>query len=591
MRNHHIKSNARQSGSALLIAVVLLLLAGVMTLVAMNVGIFEQRSTANDVRAKAVHEVAEAGLAQGAEYLLRQHPELLVFDETRWKDCTTEVTFPCGSISTANVDADGDPATNVQVTRKSTMYRLQSGGISSGATFDALGSSLASRMLPMSQTITTVGSGFPVAYGVAPVMCFVANRHPDEPANSPIRCATTAEEASDRRIVTLVSVATIVGENARTTLTQTVGRYPLLGDPSGSPPLVASGSIDVAGNLSVVTNPNSGGTGVAVSVWSRRNLEKTGSPTTCYNDEFLRYGAASGRDVGNASVYTANNGEFRTILCDTCQCHRDRSLSYPKSGPDEGQEGMDILDVEGTSADRGDGTNYNVRSDANSLATWGRCEFPRDLFKHVFGESAWEDLDPVDCFAETKRMVDFIDPNTGAVHRMGADEAFLYTNAKKIKGDATSAAYALATAAQKGGTLDANASGLIWCQDECNIGSGQQVGRPESPVVLVVDGPVDVKGIVYGLIFVRTLAGGTLTPADGYVMDEDEVEAGGNGDFDIGGNAAIYGAVVIQGRATNKGTGTGAIIHNGEVLAAIARDPNNSRFATLPGAWNDRSTY
>ena len=68
---------SRQSGAVLLITVVLLLLAGVMTAFAMNVGMFEQRSTGNDVRAKGVNEVAEAGLAQGFEYLMHQHADML----------------------------------------------------------------------------------------------------------------------------------------------------------------------------------------------------------------------------------------------------------------------------------------------------------------------------------------------------------------------------------------------------------------------------------------------------------------------------------------------------------------------------------
>jgi len=92
-------SPARQSGAVLLVAIVLLLLAGVMTLFALNAGVFEQRSTGNDVRAKAVNDVAEAGLAQGFEYLMRQHSDMLT-DIALWEKCdATDVTFPCGAIS------------------------------------------------------------------------------------------------------------------------------------------------------------------------------------------------------------------------------------------------------------------------------------------------------------------------------------------------------------------------------------------------------------------------------------------------------------------------------------------------------------
>ena len=590
MRNKHFKHPARESGSTLLIAVVLLLLAGVMAILAMNVGIFEQRSSANDVRAKSVHEVAEAGLAQGAEYLLRQHPEMLPFGSSSWTTCGTETTFPCGSISTALIDADGDPGTAATVTRKSTMYRLNA----TGASIANLDASLVARMLPMTQTIATVGAGFPVAYGVAPVMCFVANKTINEPANSPIRCATTAAEASERRIVTFVSVASMTGENARTTLTQTVGRYPLLSSPTGKPPIIASGSVDITGTLQIVTNPNAGGTGVPVSVWTRKNINKTGTPNTCYADEFFRFGAKN-----NAPPEFL--GTNKTIVCDTCQCVGNESLSYDSSGNVQ-DEGIDILDVEGTSADRGTGVNYNVRSDSLS---WPTCEFPPDLFAHLFGVPAWDDVDH-DCFAEVKLMKDFTNPNNGdQVVRIGADEAFLYENAAKIinpTGDladlisipgTTIAASALRAPNQvySGAYPSASLSGLIWCQSSCNIGSNTTLGSPDNPVVIVADGDLRVQGNVYGIIFIRSLSNAkTLTRVGGYAMDAATIATGGSSTLRMNAGSAVYGSIVVQGEV-EKANGTAAVIYSDTVLNALGQNPDNSRFATLPGAWNDRSTY
>lgn len=577
-----VKFPRNQAGNTLLVAVVLLLLAGVMAVMAMNVGIFEQRSTANDVRARAVSEVAEAGLAQGAEYLLRQNPNLLAFGGN-WTQCgATETTFPCGAVSAATIDSDGDPLTTTTVARRATMYRLGSGGIASGATYDALGSNLAARMLPMGQTITSVGSGFPVAYGVAPVMCFVAKRVANEPANSPIRCATTAEQASDRRIVTFVSVASIVGENARTTLTQTIGRYPLISDPTGKPPIIASGSVDITGTLQIVTNPNSGGTGVPVSVWTRNDIDKTGTPNTCFADEFFRFGAR------NSDPPTfEGTGINKTIVCDTCQCVGNESLSYDSSGNVQ-DEGIDILDVEGTSADRGTGVNYNVRSDALS---WPTCEFPPDLFAHLFGERAWEDVDH-DCFAETKVLANYTNPNTGAVVRMGADEAFLFENAVKIINPTTAGAPLRKPSQIYSGTYPSSAlSGVIWCQSSCNIGSNETLGSVDSPVVLVADGDLTVQGRIFGIVFIRSLAGtATLTPSTGYTMSSTVIGTGGSSTLRMNAGAAVYGSIVVQGEV-ERANGTSAVIYSKAVLEGIPRDPNNNRYATLPGAWNDRSTY
>lgn len=596
MRLKSMTSRHNASGSVLLIAVVLLLLAGVMTVLAMNVGIFEQRSTANDVRAKAVHEVAEAGLAQGAEYLLRQNPGMFTtfttFPDTAtadWAPCADEITFPCGSISTALIDIDGDPATTATVTRKSTMYRLNN----TGASITGLDAALVSRMLPMTQTISSVGTGFPVAYGVAPVMCFVANRSVNEPRTSPIRCATTAAEASERRIVTFVSVAALTGESARTTLTQTVGRYPLLATPTGKPPVVASGSVDVNGGLQIVTNPNSGGTGVAISVWSRRDVAKTGTTNTCYADEFFRY------LQGISTPSFEGTGENKTIVCDDCKCDAigaPETLSFDSSGAKQ-EEGIDILDVEGTSADRGTGTNFNVRSDATSYPT---CEFPPDLFANLFGTQAWEDLDN-DCFAETKVMKDFENPNTGVVVNMGADEAFLYQNAKRIFGAANGTPLSLSTVEQRTGPSYPSAalSGLIWCQSSCDIGSNLVLGSVDKPVVLVADvyntsstsdaAAMNIRGKVYGIVFVRSRhQNGSLTPAS-YSINA-FLSLGGNGLVKMNAGSVIYGSLVVQGQVA-RANGSAAIVYNQQVLLAIGRDPDNSRFATLPGAWNDRSTY
>src|SRR5688500_18013465 len=113
----------RESGAVLLEAVMMLLLAGLLTLFALEVGVFEQRSTGNDVRERAVTEVAEAGLAQGFEYLMRQHADLLT-DPSRWEPCPGDDTFPCGAITAASFDHDGDAATP-EVSRRTSMYRLK----------------------------------------------------------------------------------------------------------------------------------------------------------------------------------------------------------------------------------------------------------------------------------------------------------------------------------------------------------------------------------------------------------------------------------------------------------------------------------
>jgi hypothetical protein len=232
--------------------------------------------------------------------------------------------------------------------------------------------------------------------------------------------------------------------------------------------------------------------------------------------------------------------------------------------------------------------NYNVKSDALSYPT---CEFPPDLFSYIFGVNAWEDTDG-DCFAEKKIMSVFTNPNNGVEVTMGADEAFLYTNALYII-NPTVAGAALKSASQTSPYAypSSDLSGLIWCQSSCDVGSNTQLGTPANPVVLVIDGSARIQGQVFGLIYMRSTAGGaTLTPATGYTMTSTEVGNGGNAVLDMNAGATVYGAVVVQGQV-DKANGTAAIIYDASVLDAIGNNPNNSRYATLPGAWNDISSY
>jgi Tfp pilus assembly protein PilX len=129
----------------LVVAIILLLLAGLLTLFALKVGVFEQRSTGNDLRSKLVGEVAEAGLAQGFEYLYRQHKAMLK-DPTLWERCAADDdSFPCGAITAAPFDDDGDPATD-PIPRRAQMFRLKANVANTIAGLDG---ALSRYMLPL----------------------------------------------------------------------------------------------------------------------------------------------------------------------------------------------------------------------------------------------------------------------------------------------------------------------------------------------------------------------------------------------------------------------------------------------------------
>jgi len=575
-----------QSGSALFVAVMMLLLAGLLTLAALNVGVFEQRSTGNDVRERAVIEVAEAGLAQGFEYLMRQHREVLN-DPSRWERCPADDTFPCGAISAATFDHDGD-ATTPEVSRRTSMYRLKPDITHTIPNIDA---ALSKFMLPLSARIGTLPNGWTAAYGVAPLLCFA--EHAENPGAEGIPCGNggAGPAATGLTIATFVSVANLPGEGASKTLVQTIGQYPKLSDDILTlPPITASGSAGVTGTLQVVTNPNAGGAGVPVSVWSRVDVAKTGTTNTCYADEFFRYPPGG----ANPEPYQG------TIRCDECRCDAKgapQTLSYDNSGNLQ-VEGIDVLDVDaGTNSTTGYhqgghvGGNFNVRADALSHAV-GICEFPEDMFKYVFGTETWDDTDG-DCFGETKLdSVVYQNPdNPAASATVGVDEAYLYKSADKIIARSENAALLKVGQAGTPALLaSATSSGIIWCQQDeqnpnrCDIGANSQVGTPSAPVILVLDGPVSIQGTVFGLVFIRD-TGAALNPATGSslpgVCPNDCI-------LTMNAGAAVYGALVMQGQM--KANGTSAVIYDGNVLQAVI-EQTEPTYATLPGAWTDQHSY
>lgn len=584
-------SRQRASGMVLVVAIVLLLLAGLLTLFAVRIGVFEQRSTGNDLRAKLVGEVAEAGLAQGFEYLYRQHREMLK-DPSLWERCDAgDDSFPCGAVTAATFDDDGDPATD-PIPRRAQMFRLKANVANTIAGID---SALSRYMLPLpaGSKIASLANGGTVAYGVAPVMCFAAR--PPGPGAGGISCnAGVGPGTTSVAITTFVSVARLPGENASSTLVQTLGQYPKFGDDLlNRPPITTSGTAGVTGTLQVVTNPNAGGTGVPVSVWSRIDVDKTGTTNTCYADEFFRYTQGS-------QVPTMYQG---TIRCDDCRCDANnapRTLSYDASGrnrcllPTDDCEGIDILDVDtGTNSSTGyntaghEGANYNVRSDAVSFP---ECEFPPDLFDFVFHIPAWEDTN-ADCFAETKRgEVFYQNPDDPAASAMvGPDEAYLYKIADRII--PTPANAALVRTGQAGTRAllaSAASSGVIWCQHaqagDCDIASGVQVGTPNAPVVLILDGPVRIQGTIFGFVYIRD-TGSTLRPATGSSLPG---ACPAECMLQMNAGSAVYGALVVQGQMTSNGTA--AVIYDGNVLRGIL-ERAEPVYATLPGAWSDQRSY
>lgn len=459
-------------GNALFAALLVLLLASVATLLALQVGVFAQRASGHATRERIVAEIAEAAVAQGAEHV---RAEASVLDDaSRWRPCAAlaePTQFPCGAAADASRmsywsddgagDRDGDGDIDL---------------------FDA-------RMLPLTEgRIARVGAFEHIASG-----------------------AGLVAEASQ---YTVVGVARLIDDDARATIAQTFVRAPVYTPDPRQPPVLASGPVDLREPLHVVANSNAGGEGVAVSAWSRHEMQSSAS-NRCHAGAFF--------DQGDATL------EAGIAVCDACRCPASDALTH-------------------------------------DLA---RDPFPCDLFAQVFGVAARVDVDG-DGFCETRApMVSFVAPATMARVALAPDDAFLYRHAQRIL---SAGGDPLARPAQHSNAI----AGLVWCRQACDVGAGEQLGTPARPVLFVVDGPVRIRGRVFGMVFARD-------------VDHALGVEGGRASVQLDAGAILYGAVVAQGPIEHAG-GPAAIVFAPEVLATLGATVPLAH-APVPGAWSDRVVY
>lgn len=553
-----VHARRAELGNALLVVVVLLLLASLFVLFALNVGRFEQKTSGNDLRAKIVQEVAESGIARGVEFLNANRA--IFATDTDWRQCgNLEEAFPCGAVPAA---------------RRGTMYTYVNA---------QPGSALGDRLIPLPAPLPSAG-GFDATQQVGAVLCRVKAIPAGGPGTT--ECATDVAEASSTWVVTVVSKAALTGEGSSATATQTIGAYNIFNFSPNVPPLVASGTVAVGGGFQVVTAQDAAGPGIPTSIWTRLDVDTNGTPNTCYFDDFMREGGTSSGPRYYDSI----------AVCDTCKCPTGNSLSYGQGT--NFCEGADIVDIEA------DDTNPAGCPTSPNLSI-RREEFPRDLFAFLFGTSAWNDVDrdgvasgspcttaALDCnFAEQRIIQDctFPDPATGGERTasLPADTCHLLKLKNVIHiGDGVDDAAQCAA-------LGVNSRGVIWVHEQafaglpgydCNttLRGLDQIGTPSHPVALIYDGALtQVHFKLYGLYFGREPNASTVLSKT----------TGGSAELGMNGGATIYGAAVVQGMVTSGGGGTAAIVYNKDVLFNLINDPGNFEPASIPGSWTDRLRY
>jgi Tfp pilus assembly protein PilX len=96
-----------------------------------------------------------------------------------------------------------------------------------------------------------------------------------------------ARESTDVRLITLTSTGVSADGLARDTITEQAFLYSILANTPDAP-LILSGGIGLSGNFEVAANPNGGGEGVPLSIWTDGNVDlSNGSGTTCGKQELL----------------------------------------------------------------------------------------------------------------------------------------------------------------------------------------------------------------------------------------------------------------------------------------------------------------
>jgi len=335
-------------GLTIFTGVFVLVLMTLMLLYATRVGLFEQRVSANEARQKVAFHAAEAAIDQALEYVRANTPRLFRASaqampdgdggfRAGWfaADGVTPGWQPCPDPAPDNHPCGGDiPAApnSFYYDDPATVAGTDSVPINMGA-------------LPADTTAR-----------VAMIMCIVLA---DDPAGD---CQVAPASEEDER--TAVGMIQLMGYGytdctdtedldtctAEARIARPLANYKTL---NGKPvmPLTTKTSFDGSGTAEVVPNPNAGGIGAALSVWSNKNANCPGQDpavvtaggawNTCELHEWY------GRDVRPDEV-----------SCDItpCKCSKDEALSYAKG--QEAQLGIDVFQDE---------------------------TFPCDLFEYYFG--------------------------------------------------------------------------------------------------------------------------------------------------------------------------------------------------------------
>jgi type II secretory pathway pseudopilin PulG len=568
----------------LLVAIVLLGVATVLALFSVSVGIYDQRTATNESRYRLANAAAQAGLDQGLEFIKANTSDVAgcwlfpnltsctVGPTARWTRCAAATqTSPCGAIA---------PGVGTSALRANYFYYNDANARAAGDDPKSLNFSLD----PVTgsstgQAVTSMGN-FSVDYQVNALLCLIDTSTPSNVCLTPSEFnsqyvtgplqgqayGANNNSSSGAYTVTMVSRsrlaasgATTDTENAQVVLKDATASYRLLGKPPDVP-LVASNQVTALGDSDIVANPNGGGTGIPLSIWSAAcihvsNVSNTcgssqASFSSCYADEFFQTGTAV--QYFGSTICPAigtNSGK--------CGCSGIANLVGNNNSPfglgvlsghtgSRGMAGPDLL-----------GVNVGgILPDAHFFPL-----YPLNIFAPAdkLDDTPFEYVFATDVADSTSHMLAGAAPNTTI------DAATVYLAKFKALADCS--------------TLNGNSHGFYWHakgQGDCNLPQGA-VGRPDHPVTLVAQTDLNFgsQTTFFGIVFVRSPAG---------IGDQITSTSAGY-DIKATGGAQLYGAMVLEGEA--RLTGAVQLIYDVNTLRNVINGPDNTRLGVLPGSWSD----
>lgn len=243
-------------------AILILILLTEMIIYAVQVGVFEQRKSSNEMRQKLAFHTADSGIQQAKQFFTLYATEVAEQDgwlASRWQPCPGSVaaSHPCS-------------AEPVEAFRSNSYFYSFEGS-------DELPASANPLELSLDASQFDTGEGRNVTLHA--LMCMLkidrANADLDPPQPIVEGCTTVGSEQDSRYfMITLLARGEAdcdgAGENcgAEALIAEKIGSFGP-GGREGGPgvPLTARTAVPLSGTVNIVPNPNGGGLGVPISSW------------------------------------------------------------------------------------------------------------------------------------------------------------------------------------------------------------------------------------------------------------------------------------------------------------------------------------